>query len=66
MKPFTTAYAIGYYYGRAYPNEACPDMPDADLLYRNTISFHAGLERGRADYQDVDLPLIVAETELVD
>ena len=66
MKPFTTAYAIGYYYGRAYPNEAYPDMPDADLLYRNTIAFHAGLERRREDSHDVDLTLIVAETEQVD
>lgn len=56
--PYTIAFAIGYFYGRAYPTDAATIMPEHDLYHREHQGFIDGLNEGRRDYQDVDLPII--------
>lgn len=57
MNPYTMAFAIGYFYGRAYPTQVEPTMPVQDLYHRENQGFTDGLEAGRRDYREIDLPL---------
>lgn len=63
MTPYAIAFAVGYYYGRAYPRDAEVTLPAADECYRSSEGFTDGLEVGRGDYENVDLPLIAMATE---
>jgi len=58
MNPYAIAFAIGYYYGRAFPRDAYVTLPAADEYHRGNQGFEDGLEAGRRDYEDVDLPLV--------
>ena len=66
MNPYTIAYAIGYYYGRAYSADADVELPEADMYHRSNQGFVDGLEAGRRDFQDVDLPVIALKQAAVD
>lgn len=59
MTPYTTAYAVGYFYGRAYPSSDRSDitMPEQDYCYRNTVGFKNGFEAGQRDFERIDLSL---------
>jgi hypothetical protein len=55
--PYTHAYARGYYYGRAFCGvefEAGVSIEDEQWL--ETLGFRDGLEAGRRDFQELDLP----------
>ncbi len=56
MKAYTIAYAVGYYYGRAYPADEIIPLKDADLAVVNNQGFQDGLSAGRHDYMALDLP----------
>ena len=62
MNPYTLAFGIGYYYGRAYPRDEMPILAEADMPYAGTYGFIAGLERGRRDFEEIDL-VVAAETQ---
>lgn len=64
MNPYAIAYSIGYYYGRAYPRDAEVALPAADEYHRGNQGFEDGLEAGRRDYEQVDLPLVALAAEL--
>ena len=66
MNPYTIAFAIGYYYGRAYPYDAMPRLPEADIPYAGTHGFIAGLERGQHDFGEVDLVTAAEAQDPVD
>jgi hypothetical protein len=53
---YNRAFAVGYFYGRAYTANEMPVMPTEDLVFRGTSGFGAGLVAGREDFQEVDLP----------
>lgn len=57
MNPYSTAYAIGYYYGRAFPVDAEVTLPEEDQSKANNQGFYDGLAAGRRDYSEVDLPV---------
>ncbi len=63
MNSYTIAYAIGYYYGRAYSADADVPMPDHDMYHRQNQGFTDGLEAGRRDFEDVDLPIIALQEQ---
>ena len=63
MNPYAVAYAIGYYYGRAYPRNALPELAPHDEYHRGNQGFEDGLEAGRRDYEQVDLPLVAMAVE---
>ena len=63
MNPYTIAFAIGYYYGRAYSADAIVPLPEHDQYHRQNQGFTDGLEAGRRDFQDVDLPIIAMQEE---
>jgi len=63
MNPYAIAYAIGYYYGRAYPRNALPELAPYDEYHRGNQGFEDGLEAGRRDYEQVDLPLVAMAME---
>jgi len=62
MNTYTLAFGIGYYYGRAFPRDAMPILAEVDMPYAETFGFAAGLERGRSDFEEVDL-VAVAEAQ---
>jgi hypothetical protein len=63
MNPYSIAFAIGYYYGRAFPADAQIAMPPEDQSRASNKGFYDGLAAGRRDYGDVDLPIAaMAET----
>ena len=63
MNPYAIAYAIGYFYGRAYPRDVNIPLPEEDQSRVDSNGFHDGLEAGRRDYEAIDLPLVaLAET----
>jgi len=66
MNPYAIAFAIGYYYGRAFPRDAEVALPAADEYHRGNQGFEDGLAAGRRDYEDVDLPLIAESMDPVD
>lgn len=61
MVPYITAYAVGYFYGRAYPSYEADDitMPEQDHCYRDSLGFKDGFVAGRRDFESIDLPLEV-------
>lgn len=61
MNPYTIAYAIGYYYGRAYSADADVPLPEHDMYHRQNQGFTDGLAAGRRDFQEVDLPIIATQ-----
>ncbi len=61
QNPYTIAYAIGYYYGRAYSADADVPLPEHDMYHRQNLGFTHGLEAGRRDFQEVDLPIIAEQ-----
>lgn len=61
MNPYTIAYAIGYYYGRAYSADEYIAMPEHDMYHRQNQGFVDGLAAGRRDFQEVDLPIIATQ-----
>ena len=63
MNPYTLAFAIGYFYGRAYPRDAYPTLPLADIHHSTNKGFEDGLAAGRRDFEEVDL---VADAEAQD
>jgi len=55
--PYTLAYARGYYYGRAYCGQEINSLiSEEDMYWRDTVGFRDGLEAGKRDFQEVDLP----------
>jgi len=59
--PYTVAFAIGYFYGRAHDAAAGITMPEHDMYHRSNAGFTAGLEAGRRDFQEIDLPLVALQ-----
>lgn len=66
MNPYAIAFAIGYYYGRAFPRDAEVILPSHDEYHRGNQGFEDGLEAGRRDYEQVDLPLVALAVEAED
>jgi len=66
MNPYTIAFAIGYYYGRAYPRDDTPVMSDADMYHRNNKGFEDGLAAGRRDFEELDLVAAAESQDPVD
>jgi len=63
MNPYAIAFAIGYFYGRAYSADQDVLLPAQDLYHKSNQGFADGLAAGRRDYGDVDLPIAaMAET----
>jgi len=63
MNPYAIAFAIGYFYGRAYSADQDVLLPAQDLYHKSNQGFYDGLAAGRRDYGDVDLPIAaMAET----
>lgn len=56
MNNYMYAYAVGYFHGRAYPNDADEQMKEQDSYYRDTPAFKKGLEDGQRDFEGLDLP----------
>lgn len=50
---YTLAYACGYFYGRAYGEDA--EIKEEDAVYRSNQGFLHGLEAGRMDFEAIDL-----------
>jgi hypothetical protein len=65
MNPYTLAFAVGYFYGR---NNSPEDvvLPEHDIYYRANQGFADGLEIGRRDFQDIDLPIIALDQPQVE
>ncbi len=55
LNSYTIAYAVGYYYGRAFPADAPIDMKEEDLAITSNQGFQDGLLAGRHDYVALDL-----------
>jgi hypothetical protein len=66
MNPYTLAFAIGYYYGRAYPRDAHPALSDADMYHSTNKGFDDGLAAGRRDFEEVDLVAAAESQDPVD
>lgn len=64
MNPYAIAFSIGYYYGRAFPIDAMPSIRPHDERHRANKGFDDGLEAGRRDYQEVDLPIQAMEENI--
>ncbi len=66
MNPYAMAFAIGYFYGRAYPAaDQMPKLPAQDQYHSENQGFVDGLAAGRRDFQDVDLPIIAEAAPLL-
>ncbi len=52
---YTVAYAVGYYYGRAFPEDSYENMPPVDITLKDTQGFRDGLAAGRHDFEVIDL-----------
>ena len=66
MNPYAIAFAIGYFYGRAYSADQDVLLPAQDLYHKSNQGFADGLEAGRRDFQDIDLPIIAESHDVVD
>lgn len=68
MNTYALSYAVGYFYGRAYPPHAAGDivLPTQDQYHRQNAGFKDGFEAGQRDYQNIDLPTEALSTEQVD
>lgn len=66
MNPYSIAFAIGYYYGRAFPRDAEVVMSEQDMYHRSNAGFDAGLEAGRRDFEQLDLPAAAEAVDPVD
>lgn len=64
MNPYTMAFAIGYFYGRAFPTDIEVILPPHDLYHCGNQGFVDGLAAGRRDFQDVDLPVTAVAAPL--
>lgn len=54
MNPYSIAYALGYFYGRAHGT--IPVLPEQDEYHAKNAGFNDGFAAGMRDWQDVDLP----------
>jgi len=66
MNAYAMAFAIGYYYGRAYGGIANVTLPEHDIYHKNNQGFSDGLVAGRRDFQEIDLPILAMEQPHVD
>ncbi len=63
MNAYTIAYAVGYYYGRAYPSNEQVQMPEEDQAVVKNQGFQDGFIAGRHDFEKLDLPREAAIAE---
>lgn len=66
MNPYTIAFTIGYFYGRAYSTDSDVTLPEADMVHKTNRGFTDGLQAGRRDFQAIDLPIAAMAQEQVD
>lgn len=59
MNPYAIAFAVGYYYGRAFPSYLSHEIivPEQDMGHRSNVGFDDGFKAGQRDFQEVDLPI---------
>lgn len=57
MNPYSNAYSVGYYYGRALGYvRSGNDLSPHDEAYVETQGFKDGFAAGKRDFEEIDLP----------